>query len=124
VNPTEDAGRRFPARVYATGEDPDARFSLANERTFLAWNRTALALFATGVALEALDVPINHTLRLVAATVFVVLGLLAVAQAWFGWVRTERSLRLGRALRGPRLGPIVSVGIAVGIILIGAGLLL
>src|SRR6202046_5262321 len=35
----------------AAGEDePDARFTYANERTFLAWNRTALALIATGVA--------------------------------------------------------------------------
>ena len=32
------------------GKEPDARFSYANERTFLAWNRTALALIATGVA--------------------------------------------------------------------------
>src|SRR5271167_2298867 len=30
--------------------DPDVRFTYANERTFLAWNRTALALVATGVA--------------------------------------------------------------------------
>ena len=30
--------------------EPDVRFTYANERTFLAWNRTALALIATGVA--------------------------------------------------------------------------
>lgn len=28
------------------GRDPDYRFSLANERTFLAWIRTALALLS------------------------------------------------------------------------------
>ena len=34
----------------------DYRFSLANERTFLAWTRTALALIAGGVvAAKALD---------------------------------------------------------------------
>ncbi len=42
------------------GSDPDVRFTYANERTFLAWNRTALALIATGVAatqlLPALDI--------------------------------------------------------------------
>jgi putative membrane protein len=32
------------------GRDPDYRFTLANERTFLAWVRTALALLAGGVA--------------------------------------------------------------------------
>jgi putative membrane protein len=31
-------------------KEPDVRFSFANERTFLAWNRTALALIATGIA--------------------------------------------------------------------------
>jgi len=34
------------------GEEPDYRFSLANERTFLAWIRTALALLAGGVLLD------------------------------------------------------------------------
>ena len=39
-------------RDYAlqdVGEDPDPRFTFANERTLLAWNRTALALIAAGV---------------------------------------------------------------------------
>ena len=48
--------RRVPRRVYGVGDEPDVRFSLANERTFLAWVRTSLALLAAGVALEALVV--------------------------------------------------------------------
>lgn len=115
--------QRFPSRVYSVGDEPDPRFSLANERTFLAWTRTALALFATGVALEALAVSISPVLRLVAAGLFVSLGLLATAQAWFGWARTEQSLRQGRAIPGPMTGPVLSIGIAVGIVIIGAGLL-
>ncbi|MGH3722963.1 MAG: YidH family protein [Mycobacterium sp.] len=31
--------------------EPDYRFTLANERTYLAWVRTSLALIASGVAL-------------------------------------------------------------------------
>ena len=50
----EGRDRRFPRRVYGAGQEPDVRFSLANERTFLAWVRTSLALVAGGVALEAL----------------------------------------------------------------------
>ena len=46
-------GRRRPGWVYGRGHEPDVRFSLANERTFLAWIRTALALLAAGVALDA-----------------------------------------------------------------------
>jgi putative membrane protein len=34
------------------GTEPDYRFTLANERTFLAWIRTALALLAGGVLLH------------------------------------------------------------------------
>lgn len=37
------------------GSEPDYRFSLANERTFLAWLRTALAMVAAGVLLQQLS---------------------------------------------------------------------
>ena len=53
---------RFPRSVYSHGTEPDARFSLANERTFLAWVRTALALVAGRVALEVLGLDL-HTVR-------------------------------------------------------------
>ena len=59
---------------------------LANERTFLAWVRTSLALLAAGVALEALQVPISPGFRLASAVVFIVLGSLAAVQAWVGWL--------------------------------------
>ena len=39
-------------RVLGPGVEPDPRFSLANERTFLAWIRTGLALIAGGVAIR------------------------------------------------------------------------
>ena len=74
--------RRFPRWVYGTGSDPDARFSLANERTFLAWIRTSLALLAGGVALEALALPVQADLRFAAAIVLVTLGVLALC--WRG----------------------------------------
>ena len=54
VTNTSDRRRR-PGWVYDEGAEPDARYSLANERTFLAWIRTALAVLAAGVALDALD---------------------------------------------------------------------
>lgn len=119
---------RFPSWVYRDGAEPDPRFSLANERTFLAWVRTALALMAGGVGLEAgleaLHIPMHHGLRLAAAGLLVVLGLLAVVQGWIGWARTERSLRLARAIPGPTVGAIIAVGLLVVAVLVVLGTLL
>lgn len=115
---------RFPQRVYGQGQEPDPRFSLANERTFLAWIRTSLALVAGGVALEALVLDMDPTLRLVAALVFIGLGLLAAVQAWVGWMRTESALRVARALPGPAVGTVVAVGMVIGILLIVLGFVL
>lgn len=120
----EERDRRFPKRVYGTGEEPDPRFSLANERTFLAWMRTSLALLAAGVALEALDLPIEEGVRLASALVFIALGLLAPVQAWFGWVATERAMRQSRPLPSPRLGLLTAVGVTVAGVLVLIGLLL
>ncbi|MGY1842632.1 YidH family protein [Modestobacter sp. SYSU DS0875] len=122
--PVRERDRRFPKRVYGTGEEPDPRFSLANERTFLAWMRTSLALLAAGVALEALDLPIEESVRLASALVFIVLGLLAPVQAWFGWVATERAMRQSRPLPSPRLGLLTAVGVTVAGLLVLIGLFL
>src|SRR4051794_12242847 len=115
---------RFPGWVYRDGEEPDPRFSLANERTFLAWIRTSLALIAAGVALEALALPMQPGLRLAASVLFIVLGLLAAVQSWLGWARTERALRQGRALPGLSLGAVVSTGLIVAVLLVSAGFLI
>lgn len=120
--PTPD--RRFPRWVYRAGAEPDARFSLANERTFLAWARTALALLAGGVALEALDLPVEERLRLAAAVLLVVLGVLTPVLAWLGWARAERAMRRGDPLPAP-LGFVVLVtGVAAAGVLVLVGLLL
>lgn len=107
--------------MYARGSEPDPRFSLANERTFLAWVRTSLALLAAGVALEALQLPISPGFRLASAVVFVVLGVLAAIQAWIGWMRTERAMRENRALPAPTSGLVIVVGVVVGVVLITLG---
>ncbi|MEV0328729.1 DUF202 domain-containing protein [Micromonospora echinospora] len=115
------APRRWPGRVFDRGVDPDPRFSLANERTFLAWIRTSLALFAAGVALEALTLPIAPGLRRAAAVVLILLGAAAPVQAFLGWLRTEAALRLGRSLPPPALAVPLGLGLVVagGLILIG-----
>lgn len=115
---------RFPRRVYREGAEPDPRFSLANERTFLAWLRTSLALFAAAVALEALDIPSASGFRLAAAGVFVVVGLVAAVRAWTGWMAVERAMRRQEPLPDVRVGLLVALGVVVAVILVLLGVFL
>ena len=99
--PDEPEGRSpWPAWVYGTGTHPDPRFSLANERTFLAWVRTSLALLAGGVALDAVELDGPRGLQSALAVSLVTLGLLGAAVAWVRWAVAERAMRLGRPLPG------------------------
>ena len=90
----------WPAWVYRKGTRPDPRFSLANERTFLAWVRTSLALLAGGVALDAVELDGPRVLQSVLAVSLVTLGLLGAGVAWVRWAVTELAMRLGRPLPG------------------------
>jgi putative membrane protein len=121
---SEPQRRRFPASLYGRGVEPDARFTLANERTFLAWIRTALAFIAAGVALDAFVTGLQPGLRLAASLVLVVTGLLLPLQAWFGWMRIEAALRADKPLPSPALAAPVVVAVMVVAVLVGVGMLL
>ncbi|KQP53810.1 YidH family protein [Agreia sp. Leaf283] len=105
---------RRPKSVYGVGDEPDARFSLANERTALAWMRTGLALVAGGVALTTLAVvaDLSVFVDIMAALVCLSGGMLAVS-ALVGWRRVERAMRLSLPLPAPRILTGVGVGILV-----------
>lgn len=106
--------QRRPRRVYATGDEPDVRFTLANERTFLAWIRTALALMAAGVGVEALAFHGEASpLRTVLAIALLASGVLCSAVAFRRWMVIERALRTGSPLPSPKLAPVLSYGLAI-----------
>jgi putative membrane protein len=113
---------RWPARVYGEGTEPDPRFTFANERTFLAWLRTALALVVAGVAVDVLaesaDADADGYRPLAAA--LIVLGMTASAAAFVRWMANERAMRRQEPLPGLGLGTVLAGGIAV----IALGLLL
>jgi putative membrane protein len=118
------ADGRFPRWVYWVGGEPDPRFSLANERTFLAGIRTSLALIAAGVALEALGLPGEPGLRLAAAVGLLVLGLAVPVAAWVDWARAERAMRAGHPLPSPWFSLPLTIGLTAVGALILVGLLL
>ncbi len=110
--------------MFGHGSEPDARFTLANERTFLAWIGTALALISVGVALESLALQLQPAWRLAASVVLIVTGLVTPVQAWFGWTAVERALRLGRPLPPSRLAPVLAGAVAVAGVLVLLGVVL
>jgi putative membrane protein len=98
--------QRRPRWVYGVGRDPDVRFSLASERTALAWVRTGLSLVAGGVALTTLaslaDLP--FVLDVIALVACLAGGALA-ASALYSWRRVERALREDQPLPAPSALP-------------------
>jgi len=111
--------QRWPRWVYEAGNEPDARFSFANERTFLAWVRTALALLAAGVALDAVPLPIPGVVQTLLAAAFVLLGLTCAVASWVRWARAERAMRRGEPLPSVGFGAVL----AAFVVLAGIGLL-
>ncbi|MEF3405644.1 YidH family protein [Agromyces sp. CCNWLW203] len=81
------------------GEEPDYRFTLANERTFLAWIRTALALLAGGVLLHQFATELDP--RLVVTVLSTGLGVVAAVLSvvsYTRWRANEIAIRSGRPL--------------------------
>jgi putative membrane protein len=96
----------------AEDQEPDYRFTLANERTFLAWIRTALALIAGGVAvvqfLPAFGIAgVRHALSIVLTAGGGVLAVLAVRR----WQRVQAAMRRGGDLPPTRVPALLGVSI-------------
>src|SRR4029079_17332025 len=97
--------------VDDVGEEPDVRFTLANERTYLAWIRTSLALIGGGLAGRPLiDFPSEAAPRIITLTP-IVLGAVLAFTSYRRWEANQRAMRLGQPL--PFGGPprLLAVGI-------------
>jgi putative membrane protein len=98
-------------------EVPDTRFTQANERTFLAWNRTALAFIASGLAVEQfLDT--GRGARLVVAIPLILLGGCIGVAGYFRWQHAEEAIRSGRDLAPSRMPKVLAI--AFGLFTVGA----
>jgi putative membrane protein len=104
-----------PSGREATDEtEPDVRFTYANERTFLAWNRTALALIVTGVAATQL-LPQFHIAdgRQILGVPLIALGALVAVTSYRQWQANERAMRRKEPLPSSRMAAVLSVGIGI-----------
>jgi putative membrane protein len=92
----------LPATVErdAGGTEPDPRFTFANERTFLAWSRTALALVVAGLAIVQLLPPFPGVPagRHLLGVPLIALGAVLAIAAYVEWVRNQRALRRGEPM--------------------------
>jgi putative membrane protein len=125
ADPAADHGD--PAQDYAEDgqNEPDARFTFANERTFLAWSRTALALVVAGLAIVQLLPPFPAVPwgRHVLGVPLIVLGAVIAAAGYGEWTRNQQALRRGAPLPRSVL-PQILAGTITGIAVIAAVVLL
>ncbi|MER6629790.1 DUF202 domain-containing protein [Streptomyces sp. NPDC000987] len=102
-----------PERIRDEGTTPDYRFSLANERTFLAWLRTGLALIGGGFAVDQFLPDLGRGWRVGLALALLGAGVLCALRAVNHWVRCERAMRRGEDLPVSRFPAVLGVVVAV-----------
>jgi putative membrane protein len=113
-----DVGAPVPA-------EPDYRFTLANERTFLAWFRTSVALIAGGVAVVQL-VPefalpgARHALGVLLTLGGGVLSIAALRRWW----RVQQAMRCAVELPPTRIPTVLAVALATLTVVVAVLLLL
>jgi len=110
-------GRPDPASAapVAGEREPDARFTWANERTFLAWSRTALALVVGGLAVAQLLPPFPGVpwARHVIGIPLILLGAVIAVLCYTEWQASQRALRRGEPLPRSLLPRLLAGTIAV-----------
>lgn len=112
---TPQRGARVRALVLGGDREPDPRFTLANERTFLAWIRTALALIAAAVVTETvLAGAWPPGVRRGVVVVLLAVGTVLSAGSVVRWLAVERALRSGRPLPLSPLVPVLALGVLAG----------
>ncbi|GAA1594881.1 hypothetical protein GCM10009789_56220 [Kribbella sancticallisti] len=95
-------------------EEPDYRFTLANERTYLAYLRTSLACYAGGLsAVQFLDLGPDRWPAKIIGIVLVIAGIVTTAGAFRRWQANLRAMRAGASLPVTRLPLMLGATIAV-----------
>lgn len=99
-------------------EQPDIRFSLANERTFLAYERTAVGLVAAALAVFHLLDP-SWSQRLL-GVLLVASAVVAAGGGWLRFQQADRAIREGRDL--PAGTTVHVMALAILVVIVAAGI--
>ena len=104
-----------PADAVGEGTEPDPRYTFANERTFLAWSRTALALVVAGLGVVQLLPPFPGVPwgRHVLGMPLIVFGAVVAVTAYREWVSSQRAMRHGDPLPRSVMPRLLSAIVAV-----------
>jgi putative membrane protein len=95
-------------------QEPDYRFTLANERTYLAYLRTALACYAGGLsAVQFLDLGPDRWPARIIGVVLVTAGIVVTAGAFRRWQQNLTAMRRGSPLPVTRLPLMLGATIAM-----------
>jgi putative membrane protein len=93
---------------------PDPRYLLANERTLLAWLRTALTFVASGIALLALrHVGVRGDWPLVAAAIACLAGMAGGGWAYVRYRQVDRAIRTGVDIPRRTIAPALSIAVVL-----------
>ena len=113
---------RFDSFVRSVGEDPDPRFTLANERTFLSWITTSLGVLGVGLAVGTI---LDRDSRAVTvlALLWILLSVVLSTRALVRWFRLERAMRLGHGLPVSASIPVVALVLGILGLITGAAVL-
>ncbi len=100
-------------------DHPDYRFTLANERTLLAWLRTGLAVVAGGVAVATYAPDLGARWASGAVALGLVASGLGVAVAGYRrWRANEQAIRAGRPLPASWLVPTIAAAVAAVVVVV------
>jgi len=109
-----DMPKAAESALTTEAAEPDYRFTLANERTFLAWQRTSLGLLAAG--LGALHFLTGDSDAAIGYILGGGLGVLATATSIGGlshWYRSDKAIRDGAPLPASPLPVVLTAALAV-----------
>jgi inner membrane protein YidH len=103
-----------PASPTDEPREPDVQLSLANERTFLAWQRTALGLITAGLAITQLLPSFDFAGgRRLLGLPLIALGVLIAGVSYWEWRANREAMREDRPLPPTRLPLVVAVVVGI-----------